>query len=209
MLKLPDHVRAGIHIEAKGVTKPLVEQVHGNEIVEAGTPKRARELLLSPPKADGLMTNAEGVEIFVFTADCVPLLFFTDRESGPVAAIHCGWRGAAAGIAEAAVERLRPKRGELHVVIGPSIRGCCYHVREDFVEAFRKSDRPVDDFVDRSTDRMRFDLPAFLVKTQLASLGDNVHTEWLRCTFCSQPQLPSFRRNKSADPRIRAWIKKA
>lgn len=209
MTFFPDHIRAGFHVEAKGVTRPLVTQVHGDAVVEIASPASARQHLLSPRPADGAFTRSSGIEIYIFTADCVPILFFTEEASGPIAAVHCGWRGAAAGIAEKAVALLSASSRRLHAAIGPSIRACCYEVREDLIEAFAAAGRPVDRFVERREGRTFLDVPQYVVREQLKAIpAERVHLEALRCTRCSQPELPSYRRNGTADPRIRAWIRK-
>src|SRR5262249_36159447 len=57
------------------------------------------------PDADGVATRARGVALGVVTADCVPVLMLA-RAAGVVAAVHAGWRGAAAGVLESAIALL-------------------------------------------------------------------------------------------------------
>ena len=60
--------------------------------------------------------------------------------------------------------------------------------------------------IDGPIDRIAFDT---YIETQLASIpGARIDTSALRCTKCSQPRLPSFRRNQSTDPNLRAWIRR-
>ena len=54
------------------------------------------------PKADALVTRTPGLVIGILTADCAPVLF-ADPEAGVVGAAHAGWRGAVAGVLEAAI----------------------------------------------------------------------------------------------------------
>src|SRR5690242_18141638 len=54
------------------------------------------------PDCDGLVTATPGLGIAVLTADCVPVLL-ADPHAGVVAAVHAGRRGAAAGVATAAL----------------------------------------------------------------------------------------------------------
>jgi purine-nucleoside/S-methyl-5'-thioadenosine phosphorylase / adenosine deaminase len=89
-------------------------------------------------EGDAAVTSLRGALLGVQTADCAPILI-ADTHARCVAAIHAGWRGTAAGIAEATVDRLCMKSGvnpaELTAVIGPRIRSCCYEVGEEVVEA--------------------------------------------------------------------------
>ena len=129
----------GFEVEAKGARKPIYRQVHGNEIVEIRDEAHRDEYIANSPSADGAYTLKSGLELYVFTADCLPILFFSKEPTGPIATIHCGWRGAKAGIATAAADLLSPMTSELHVVLGPSIMGCCFEVRQDFVREFEEA----------------------------------------------------------------------
>jgi copper oxidase (laccase) domain-containing protein len=70
----------------------------------------------------------------VLVADCVPLVL---SGNGAVAAVHCGWRGVAAGIVERAVEKVRALGGDpLSAAIGPAIGPCCYEVGDEVLARF-------------------------------------------------------------------------
>ena len=66
----------------------------------------------------------------MFVADCLPVMLAGD---GAVAALHCGWRGLAAGIVAEGVAALRElgAAGALSAALGPGARGCCYEVGEE------------------------------------------------------------------------------
>ena len=89
-------------------------------------------------EGDAAVTALEGTLLGVQTADCVPILI-AESEARAVAAIHAGWRGTAARIAELTIGTLTTKfhvRAEdLTAVIGPHIGVCCYEVGEDVVRA--------------------------------------------------------------------------
>ena len=91
-------------------------------------------------EADALVTNSPGQRVAVRTADCLPLLFAARRRRA-VAAVHAGWRGTAAGIAEKTVRKLSDAfdadPAELLVAIGPGIGVCCYRVGPDVAARFR------------------------------------------------------------------------
>src|SRR5271165_3343810 len=90
-------------------------------------------------KGDASLTNRQGLLLAVQTADCVPILL-VDPKKRAVAAIHAGWKGTLARIAEKAVGRLRlefgSKPADLFAALGPSIGPCCYEVGADFVTKF-------------------------------------------------------------------------
>jgi YfiH family protein len=102
-------------------------QVHG------ATVRRAAG---SGAPGDGLWTDAPGEPLLVFTADCLPIALVRANGRPPaVAALHAGWRGLLAGIAESAVSALGG--GELAAAIGPGIGPCCYRVDEDVAAPYR------------------------------------------------------------------------
>ena len=118
-----------------GVPLPLAlpRQVHGTRVRSAVSGGPA-------PAADALASRTPGLLVGVVTADCMPVLL-ADRRRRVVAAVHAGWRGAAAGVLEAAVAHLRAafgtRPGQLEAAIGPAVAGCCYEVGAEVVDAFR------------------------------------------------------------------------
>ena len=111
--------------------------MHGTTVVRvrAGDDPAA----LARTDADGLCTDAPGVVLGVFVADCIPALL-VDPRTGACAAVHAGWRGTVAGVLPAAVRALgaefgaRP--GDLRVALGPAIGPCCFEVGPEVVAAF-------------------------------------------------------------------------
>ncbi len=65
-------------------------QVHGSEVCAVEHPGGCSGY-------DALITRKRGIVLAVSVADCAPVLVYDMRQSA-VAAIHAGWRGAAAGI---------------------------------------------------------------------------------------------------------------
>lgn len=111
----------------------LPRQVHGTRIVagRAGMP---------PTEGDGVVSGTKGLLVGVVTADCVPVLLI-HRARRAAAAVHAGWRGASAGVLEAAVRQLATElqapATELEAAIGPAVCGTCYQVGSEVLEAFR------------------------------------------------------------------------
>lgn len=91
-----------------------------------------------PIEGDAAVTGLTGALLGVQTADCVPILI-ADKNARAVAAVHAGWRGTAAQIAEVTVDRLKQKfhidPEDLVAVIGPHNAVCCYEVGPDVFEA--------------------------------------------------------------------------
>ena len=93
------------------------------------------------PPGDGFYTDTPGVILTVKVADCVPILL-EDPKKRLIAALHAGWRGTVAGIAQKGVEALGgmgADPADIQVAIGTSIRPCCYEVREDFYSAVKEA----------------------------------------------------------------------
>jgi YfiH family protein len=164
-------------------------QVHGNVVlvVDGAAPP----LEFAAREADGLATATDGVAVAVLTADCVPLLFADGK--GRVAAVHAGWRGAAAEIALRAVEKLESlgaRREELRVAWGPSIGPCCFEVGEEVAAAFARWPNAVV----RGHAKPHVDLDAVL-RAQLTGAGVTQLDARPPCTMCDKARFFSFRRD--------------
>ena len=95
-------------------SEPLwMRQVHGVGVIEAQSWRRGVE-------ADGAVARSAGAVIGVLTADCLPVLF-CDVEAKVVGVAHAGWRGLAAGILEATIEKMAIDPGRLMAYLGPGI----------------------------------------------------------------------------------------
>jgi YfiH family protein len=106
-----------------------------------------------PCKGDGSATARPGLLLAIQTADCVPVLL-VDPKQRAVAAIHAGWRGTLARIAQKAVGRMQfefgSKPADLLAAIGPSIGPCCYEVAADFVTKFTAQFADAADYFDEA-----------------------------------------------------------
>lgn len=164
-------------------------QVHGTRLARIPTDERGLE-------ADALFTTAPGVAVGVRTADCVPILLVDSQRRG-VAAVHAGWRGSAARIAELAVlgmaEALAVGPENIWAVVGPHIGACCYEVDEPVRAAIGDSGALVA--AARSGHYM-LDLYE-LNREQLVRAGV-AHAKVVRvgsCTSCHADRYPSYRRD--------------
>ena len=151
-----------------GARLVTVHQIHSANVVEAGDwPDDDR------PHADGLVTDKPGILLGILTADCAPVLF-ADREAGVIGAAHSGWRGAVAGVNEAAIEameRLGAQRDRIAAAIGPAIAARNYEVDQAFGERLLATD-PANDrfFTEGPAGKPHFDLEAYIL-ARLAAAG--------------------------------------
>jgi YfiH family protein len=112
-------------------------QIHSPDAVVADGPWNGER-----PKADAIVTRAEGLAIGITAADCGPVLF-VDPAARVIGAAHAGWKGALTGVLEStidAMEKLGAERGGIVVAIGPLIRQPSYEVGSEFVERFLDAD---------------------------------------------------------------------
>ena len=122
--------RVARHLGAGERNLVTLYQVHGATALAVEGPVAAHDR----PKADAVVTRTPGLAVGVLTADCTPVLF-ADPDAKVVAAAHAGWRGAAAGIIEAAIaemERQGARRSRIRAAIGPTIGQAAYEVGPDF-----------------------------------------------------------------------------
>ena len=73
--------------------------------------------------ADGLFGNKCSQNLWVYTADCMPI-FFADKRTRNVAALHCGRKGLEKNIIKNLVkkfDKLGASREDLLIAIGPAI----------------------------------------------------------------------------------------
>jgi len=147
-----------------------VHQIHSPDVIVATGPWETPVR----PKADAIVTRAEGLAIGVTTADCGPILF-VDPKARVIGAAHAGWKGTLTGILEStidAMEKLGAERNSVVAAIGPLIRQPSYEVGKEFVERFIDADAENTLFFlpgERDGHAM-FDLPGF-IRMRLESAG--------------------------------------
>jgi polyphenol oxidase len=110
-----------------------LQQVHGNRVHPIGLADKGAHKI-----GDGMVTDVPGIVLAIFTADCVPVLMM-DAEAGIVGAVHAGWRGTLAGIANEGVKAmtaLGARSYQIRLAMGPSIGSCCFEVDADLAGRF-------------------------------------------------------------------------
>lgn len=104
-----------------------------------------------PCKGDASVTNTPGLLLGVQTADCVPILL-VDPKKRAIAAIHAGWRGTLARIAEKTVGQLHMRFGckpsDVLAAVGPAIGACCYEVGTELVGKFASQFAEAEEWFD-------------------------------------------------------------
>lgn len=140
----PEHVRENYRrflgaIGADGDKLVMTNQVHGDVVRTVTSADWKRDPYDKVNfEADGLMTATPGVVLMIFSADCIPVLFY-DPVRRVVAGVHAGWRGTAAGIVTTAVERMKDVYGcrpeDILAAIGPGIGPDCFETHEDVPNA--------------------------------------------------------------------------
>lgn len=138
-----------------------LKQVHGTRVISVMFPWPAGK----GPEADALVCSLPGMALGVITADCAPVLLH-DQAAGVIAAVHAGWRGAAAGVLEAtltAMQELGASAARTVAVVGPCIAQASYEVGPDLRAAVAAATPDSDRFFrpGRPPDRLHFDLPGY------------------------------------------------
>jgi YfiH family protein len=171
-------------------TPYYLKQVHRTHLLVL---RKGGPLPSAPHVADGLLTDRRDVLLGVNVADCMPLFI---RAGNVFGVLHAGWRGVVGGILPVALKRLFENfdlaAHDAELIIGPGIGPCCFEVSASVWGLFEEQHRLL-----RGTHFM-------------VDLGSAVHSQWVqsggrpeathmlsRCTFCSQPALHSFRRDRT------------
>jgi len=149
------------------------------------------------PRADAIVTRLPRLAIGVSTADCGPLLF-ADAEAHVIGAAHAGWRGALAGVIEAAIaamEKLGAQRSRIATALGPTIRQPNYEVGSEFVERFLAADADNKRFFKPSTSsgHAMFDLGGYIAE-RLQRAGITNFEDLGLCTYAEPERFFSYRR---------------
>jgi len=185
-----------------GLAFARVRQVHGDRVFVATAASAPSE------EADVVISTQPGLAACVSVADCVPVLI-GDPRSGAVAAIHAGWRGTLAHVAERAVEALVREVGahpsDLLAAIGPGIGPCCFQVSPDLSTAFRDSlGGRVAEF-QGGIAKVDLGLANEMVLRKAGVARERIETLW-RCTCCEPDAFFSHRREKGRTGRQVGFI---
>lgn len=178
----------------------IPHQVHGDEVCRITEdffkqPETVRQTLLEG--VDAVMTDVRYVCIGVSTADCIPILIY-DPNHHCVCAVHAGWRGTVARIAEKAVAAMMESYGsrpsEMKAVIGPGISFEAFEVGQEVYDAFFQARFPME-LISERLQKWHINLP-LCNRLQLESMGlasENIAQSGI-CTYANVDDFFSARR---------------
>lgn len=165
--------------------EPLwLQQVHGSRIIDADGGEE--------PIADGSVAAQPGTVCAVMTADCLPILLCTE-DGERVAAVHGGWRGLAAGVLEAAADRIGTSA--LLAWLGPAIGADAFEVGAEVRQTFlQQSEVYSGAFRPCAEDRWLADIYE-IARIRLAALGVTRCYGGECCTYTDGERFFSYRRD--------------
>lgn len=183
-----------------GIEQPrlvMPHQVHGDSIRVVDADFFSSPQMEALSGIDALVTACRRCCIGVSTADCVPVLLYDP--SGVVAAVHAGWRGTVARIAEKTLRRMQRDFGtvpaNVRVCIGPSISMDAFEVGDEVYEAFVDAGFDMEHIAGKQTAKWHIDLWE-ANRLQLTDAGVNsahIHVAGI-CTYKSVDRFFSARR---------------
>ena len=144
---------------------------------------------------DALITVTPGLFLSVLTADCSPILIWSD-EFPVAAAVHSGWQGSELNILGQTLHKitdtLQIDPASLYLAIGPGLSQDNFEVGPEFGDKFSVTYLRAQS----KTDRFYFDNNRFLVDTAIQSGVVAEHIEVLPyCTFRDENLFFSHRRD--------------
>lgn len=190
----------------------MPHQTHGTEVRMVASelfalPQATRRMLLEG--VDAVMTDVAGACVGVSTADCLPILLH-DPEHHAACAVHAGWRGTVARIAQRAVaamaEAYTTRPAALRAALGPCISLGCFEVGDEVYQEFAEAGFPMQR-ISRREAKWHIDL-AECNRLQLAEAGldpQSVAVSGL-CTYSRPDDFFSARRLGAASGRLFSGI---
>ncbi len=194
----------------------ILSQTHSNQIVFGSkTQQMERE------EADGIISDKQNQNLWIYTADCMPILF-ADKEKRLVAAIHCGRKGLENKIIKKLIKIFNDKgcsKENILVAIGPSISKKNYLIDNKTFQDFHKKATSKESISISNYSNISFNLRESVKfqKNDLIPLNlkKYAHIELLKenisntnidisnlCTYESNHNFHSWRRTKTY---LRQW----
>ncbi|KAF8818260.1 peptidoglycan editing factor PgeF [Rickettsia endosymbiont of Cardiosporidium cionae] len=144
---------------------------------------------------DAIISSDKNIALAVKTADCVPVLLYSDY-SNFIAVAHCGWRGAKHHIIRNLVS-LMSKNGARNIkaIIGPAIQQYSYEVSFGYYQDFIQTSRYYKKYFVNSycNEYYMFDLPGFVIdrlRDESVEIVEQINED----TYSMQEKYPSYRR---------------
>ena len=194
---IAENRRRAIDAVLPGAQLATVHQVHSPTVVTV----EYAWLQDDRPRADAMVSDRPGILLGVLTADCAPVLF-VDAQAGVVGAAHSGWRGAFAGVNEAAVEameQLGARRDRISAVVGPCVAQQSYEVDMGFRDRFIDQDAANERFfVTGPAGKPHFDLSGYILD-RLDKVGIGKIEALPLDTYSAADRFFSYRRSTHLD----------
>ncbi|MGC7559155.1 peptidoglycan editing factor PgeF [Pasteurella sp. PK-2025] len=147
--------------------------------------------------ADAVYTHQPNQVCLVMTADCLPVLFATQK-GDEVAAAHAGWRGLCDGILEQTVAQFQAKPEQIIAWLGPAIGPEKFQVGEEVVAQFvaQQAEAQQAFYADPLASNKYLGNLYLLATQRLNRLGISQLYGGDYCTFSQPDKFFSYRREK-------------
>ncbi|MBQ8636251.1 peptidoglycan editing factor PgeF [bacterium] len=185
-----------LQINKEDLIKP--EQVHKDNIELVCDKKEY-------PQTDALILNEKNKAIYLNFADCVPIIFY-DEKNNIASIAHAGWRGTALRIGAKTVLKMNelfntnPK--DIIALIGPCISFSEFETYDEAIEELKKSVNKIDGlFKGKYADLKGIN------KRQLEEMGVIKIDICPFCTFLDNDKFFSYRKENKTEKRHSALIK--
>ncbi|KAF3302367.1 peptidoglycan editing factor PgeF [Carnobacterium sp. PL24RED07] len=140
----------------------FANQTHSKKAYHVKSGDRGRGSLSTEDAVDdvdALYTYESDVVVGVFTADCVPVIFY-DEDTGLIGAIHSGWKGTVQDIVSWTFAQIKGQdpdlfMGKMKAIFGPSIAQDSFEVDKDVADQF-KALGYADDFIQWDARREKY-----------------------------------------------------
>ena len=163
----------------------IPKQVHSNKIDICAKSGNIND-------TDGLITSNKELVLSIQVADCIPIYLF-DTKKFNIGLVHAGWRGVHSGIIENSITRMKEldsKPTDIKVLLGPSIRQCCFEVGPEVSKLFGNKFQQKG-----KEDKTQLDLQGVVVEKLLnKDIQSKNIIDINECTCCSD-KYHSFRRD--------------
>lgn len=146
----------------------LTKQVHGDKVIRTDPQADTRTTA-----ADGMVTSHENLALGVYSADCLPVMFYNQTRK-TVASCHAGWRGVENGIAALTYKQVtQTPEDVVHIWVGPHIKQNSFEVDKDVAERLKVSSPNANQYILQHPSKSEKSLVelAAIVIDQLVSCG--------------------------------------
>jgi YfiH family protein len=176
------------------IVKPI--QVHSNKVVHCSQPGEYQDI-------DGVIGNRKELVLSIQVADCIPIFLF-DLQTNVIGLVHAGWRGVSKNIVSSIVDKLdklNSKVENVKVLLGPSIRQCCFEIGPEVAELFYEK------YLKKGQgDRSFLDLQGYVTNQFINNeFNESQIIDKGECTCCSD-KYHSYRRNGQKAGRMIAMM---